>query len=109
MVISETEYLEIKESYLNAYKKQGWKEITDNIKTGEMFLLLVEKSEHPLQDSLFSVTIGFNNYDDDGIDTWKLSGWCWSHDHFTEDKTGIPLLYKDFEHNIINEGLIKVI
>ncbi len=103
MMISTEEYLKIKNQYLEAYKKEGWKEITPNIKDGVMYLLLIEKSETPLQDSLFSVTLGFNNYEDDGIDEWKMSGWCWSHDHFTQDKTGIPLLYKEFENHLIKD------
>lgn len=91
----------LKETIIQAYKKQGWKEITEDLKDGEMLLLLVEEADHPLQDSLFTVTLGFNNYNEDGIDEWKIVGWCWSHDHFTEDKKAIPLLYKEFEHNII--------
>lgn len=25
-----------------------------------------------------------NNFDNDGEDGWRVAGWCWSHDHFTE-------------------------
>lgn len=101
MIITEEEYKEIKQKYIEAYKNKGWKEITPEIKDGTMYLLLVEKSETPLQDSLFSVTLGFNSYLEDDIDNWNIVGWCWSHDHFTQDELGIPLLYKDFENNTI--------
>lgn len=105
MLVSKEEYLRIKQEYIEAYKKEGWKEISEDIKNGTMYLLLLEKSETPLQDSLFSVSLGFNNLIDDEVDEWKVAGWCWSHDSFTQDETGIPLLYKEFEHNIITKGL----
>lgn len=101
MIISFSEFNLIKQHYINAYKAEGWKEIDDSIKDGRMFLLLVTDSLTPLQDSLFSVTIGLNNYLESGDDKWHISGWDWSHDIFTEDTIGRPLLYKDFEHNII--------
>lgn len=105
MVVPEETYLKIRQQYIDAYKNQGWKEISEATKDGTMYLLLIEKSETPLQDSFFSLTIGFNNYLDEYIDEWKMAGWCWSHDFFTQDETGIPLLYKEFENNIITEGL----
>lgn len=105
MIVPEEEYKEIKQKYIEAYKSKGWKEITPEIKNGTMYLLLLEKSETPLQDSFFSVSLGINNFIDNEVDEWKVAGWCWSHDSFTQDETGIPLLYKEFENNIITEGL----
>lgn len=88
--------------YLKKYKKQGWKEITEDQKNGSLFLLLVEDSLTPLQDRVFSVTLGFNILKDTGEDLWKMSGWDWSADSFVQDTTGKPLLYKQFEHNLLN-------
>lgn len=95
------EYELEKQKIIQLYLDQGWKPITEDIKDGTMYMLLVEKSEHPLFDHLFPITIGINNYLNDDVDHWHLSGWCWSHDHFTEDKEAVPLLYKEFEHNFI--------
>lgn len=56
---------------------------------GTMVRLLVDYSEgeHPLEDTHDEAwTIGFNNDVNDGQDTWKFAGWCWSQDHFTEGK-----------------------
>lgn len=90
-----------KDRVIKAYKEQGWKEITEDIKDGEIFLLLVCNTEHPLQDDVYSVTIGFNNFNENGYDNWEIVGWSWTHDHFTTDREAIPLLYKEFENNII--------
>ena len=56
---------------------------------GTMVALLVDYSgegAHPLEDDTVAWTIGANNLDNDGEDTWRFAGWCWSHDHFTEGK-----------------------
>lgn len=65
-------------------------------KDGTLILLWLandEEKEHPLEDTAdLSVTIGFNNFNHDGEDTWKFAGWCWSHDHYTEGK-GTPVAW----------------
>lgn len=60
-------------------------------KNGVIIRLLVEFTEHPLEDTDAGVwTIGTNSADDNGIDEWQFAGWCWSHDHFTQGE-GEPI------------------
>jgi hypothetical protein len=65
-------------------------------KDGTMLWLLVDyggdgiDGDHPLADASIAWTIGFNNLEADGKDQWKFTGWCWSHDHFTEGRGQVP-------------------
>lgn len=63
---------------------------------GSYVILLVDYSDdpdgNPLYDDCPGVllpTIGCNNFENDGEDEWKLCGWDWSHDCFTEGR-GTP-------------------
>lgn len=49
----------------------------------------------PLEDADKAWTIGFNALDATGEDEWKMAGWCWEHDHFTEGK-GEPIGWLPF-------------
>lgn len=58
---------------------------------GSYLILLVEYSDdehcNPLYDASAEAllpTIGFNNFENDGEDVWKLCGWDWCQDCFTE-------------------------
>lgn len=68
----------------------GWKDMASAPTDGTMLRLLVEFEEHPTEDADQAVTIGANNFDNNGEDSWQFAGWCWSHDHFTEGK-GTPV------------------
>lgn len=68
----------------------GWKDMASAPTDGTMLRLLVAFEEHPTEDADQAVTIGANNFDNDGEDNWQFAGWCWSHDHFTEGK-GTPV------------------
>lgn len=68
----------------------GWKDMASAPTDGTMLRLLVEFEEHPTEDADQAVTIGANNFDNNGEDNWQFAGWCWSHDHFTEGK-GTPV------------------
>lgn len=84
---------------ITTYLKNGWKYIDDTIKDGEIYILLVENSETPLQDDIYTTTIGFNTLNDSGDDKWRLVGWNWSQDELVEDLTAIPILYlRQLEH-----------
>lgn len=67
----------------------GWQDMATAPTDGTMVRLLVEFEEHPTEDADQAVTIGANNFDNNGEDNWQFAGWCWSHDHFTEGK-GTP-------------------
>ena len=54
------EYELEKQKIIQLYLDQGWKPITEDIKDGTMYILLVEKPEHPLFDHLFPITIGIS-------------------------------------------------
>src|ERR1700722_173065 len=71
---------------LNAH---AWHPIASAPRDGTLLLLLVENALeelncHPLEDSVLSRTVGFNNFDLDGEDKWQMAGWAWENDHFTE-------------------------
>ena len=68
----------------------GWRDMSTAPRDGTMLRLLVEFEEHPTEDEDQAPTIGANNFDNDDVDEWKFSGWCWTHDHFVEGK-GIPV------------------
>jgi len=53
-------------------------------KDGRLVLLKVRNGDHPTENAPWWVTIGSNNYENDGIDEWSMAGWCWSHDHWTD-------------------------
>ncbi len=40
-------------------------------------------------------TIGFNQFEHNGIDQWQFAGWDWSHDCFTEGY-GTPIGWLPF-------------
>jgi hypothetical protein len=71
---------------------EGWQPIETAPKDGTLLVLLVdyEDGEHALENEMVARTIGFNNFDNDGEDEWKFSGWCWSHDHFVQG-SGKPI------------------
>ena len=73
-------------------------------KDGRILQLLVrydrdaECDDHPLDDEAWERpgwTIGFNTLGDTGEDCWRMAGWCWSHDHFTEGN-GTPVGWLPF-------------
>lgn len=45
-----------------------------------------EDAAHPWDDAKEAWTVGWNNFDYDERDEWTFSGWCWSHDHFTQGR-----------------------
>ena len=68
----------------------GWRDMSTAPRDGTMLRLLVEFEEHPTEDEDQAPTIGANNFDNDDVDEWKFSGWCWTHDHFVQGK-GVPV------------------
>lgn len=57
-----------------------------------LYVRFDENATDDLPEGACAATIGFNNFDNDGDDTWHIAGWCWSHDHFTEGK-GTPVAW----------------
>lgn len=55
-------------------------------KDGRFVELLIDYSDgyNPLQDATIAWTIGSNDFDNTGVDEWKILGWLWSQDHFSE-------------------------
>ncbi|KPA95401.1 hypothetical protein [Pseudomonas asplenii] len=68
----------------------GWRDMETAPRDGSMLRLLVEFTDHSTEDEEQAATIGANNFDNDGEDSWQFAGWCWDHDHFTEGK-GTPV------------------
>ena len=83
-----------------------WLPVDQYKKDGTLVLLLVYNGNlehsHPLEDSLYSRTIGFNNYENDGEDEWNIAGWDWNQDVFRVGRARVvkfmPL--PDFPDNI---------
>lgn len=76
-----------------------WRDISSAPKDGTLLLLLIVSDEDlgtPLEDVLGpSRTVGFNNLDHDGEDEWKVAGWNWENDYFTEGR-GRPVAWMLF-------------
>lgn len=69
----------------------GWNPIETAPKDGTVVRLLVQFTEHNLQDGLDEApTIGANCGDFDGEDVWKFAGWDWTNDRFTQGE-GTPI------------------
>lgn len=68
----------------------GWRDMATAPRDGTLVRLLVEFTEHATEDADQAPTIGTNNFENDGEDSWRFAGWCWSHDHFIEGK-GEPI------------------
>jgi hypothetical protein len=80
-------------------ERPGWQTMKSAPRDGTLLLLLIVSDEEvgtPLEDTDGpSRTVGFNNFDLDGEDEWKVAGWCWEHDHFTEGR-GVPVAWQLF-------------
>ncbi|WP_350649698.1 hypothetical protein [Pseudomonas sp. HY13-MNA-CIBAN-0226] len=61
-----------------------WRDMESAPRDGTLLRLLVSFDEHSTEDADEAPTIGANNFDNDGEDVWRFSGWCWTHDHFTQ-------------------------
>lgn len=66
-------------------------------RNGTLLLLLIipdENRDHPLEDTANpSLSIGHNNFDNDGDDVWQFAGWSWEQDCYTEGR-GKPGAWK---------------
>jgi hypothetical protein len=69
----------------------GWHEINDAARKDMVWLLVDYHGEgggdHALVDAQYGATIGFwqeGSGEGEDVGAWKLAGWCWTHDHFTE-------------------------
>ena len=74
----------------------SWRPISTYEHDGTMVLLLVTGGECPTEDvgeGEHWQTIGFNDEDLTGHDTWHLAGWTWEHDEFTA-ATGVPAYWQ---------------
>lgn len=63
-----------------------WRDMSSAPRDGTLLRLLVAFEENSTEDDQEAATIGANNFENDGEDTWQLAGWCWTHDHFTSGK-----------------------
>ena len=76
----------------------GWKEVTDQQRDGELYLLLIIDHEAlAFDDSSISRVIGFNQYHYTEDDKWRLCGWDWCQDYFLDisSYSFVPLYYKE--------------
>lgn len=64
---------------------EAWNPPESAPKDGSLIRLLVEFTEHSLDDSTEpQATIGMNNLANTEADEWQFAGWCWTHDRFTQ-------------------------
>ena len=63
----------------------AWLPMNTAPRDGSLVRLLVEFEDHATEDEDGPCpTIGANNHDNDGEDTWLFAGWDWCHDLFTQ-------------------------
>lgn len=63
----------------------GFRAMTGAPRDGRMLILVVPLSgDHAIDDNTsgYGLTVGHNNFDNDGEDVWQYVGWCWEHDHY---------------------------
>ena len=63
----------------------GFHSMDDVPKDGRMLILVVPLGgDHAIDDNTsgYGLTVGHNNFDNDGNDVWQYVGWCWDHDHY---------------------------
>lgn len=97
--------IEIARSALSATRPvvDGWQPIETAPKDGTLLLLIVSSEEEhgqPLEDANPSRTIGFNNFDNDCEDVWKMAGWNWESDYFTEQTNARPEAWQLFPSHV---------
>ncbi|QOC57947.1 hypothetical protein phiK7B1_092 [Pseudomonas phage phiK7B1] len=80
--------------------KPKWLDPAIAPKDATMLLLLVEFYENSTDDNTRAVTMGFNNFDHNGIDEWLFAGWNWDQDCFTEGRGKVigwwPLMIPEY-------------
>lgn len=76
----------------------GWTPIEKAHKDGRLLILLIcqetETFSTGFDDETLTRTIGFNNFDNDGVDRWIFPGWSWEHDCIIEQGKGVPVGYQ---------------
>ena len=73
---------------------EGWLDITDKQKDGELYVLLISTSAPvTFDDGNLGRVIGFNTKNDTGDDNWQLVGWDWCQDQFINFSAS-PTYYK---------------
>jgi hypothetical protein len=63
---------------------EKWRPMLTAPKDDTLILLLLEGGDHPTENKERYRTIGSNGFAMNGEDVWLYSGWCWSHDHWTQ-------------------------
>lgn len=86
----------------------GWNPMETAPKDGTVVRLLVQFTEHNLQEGLEEVpTIGVNCGDYDGEPEWKFAGWDWTNDRFTQGE-GTPIGWLPLEPEPIQKMVLQL-
>lgn len=73
----------------------------------QLVQLLVRFTENPLEDTTdVTWTIGHNEYDANGEDSWSFAGWCWNHDHYTQGQ-GTPIGWRPLPGNTVEPRITE--
>ena len=82
--------------------KPRWLDLNTAPMDATMVLLLVEFYENSTDDHSKAVTMGFNNFNHNGINEWLFAGWDWEQDRFTEGRGKVigwyPLMTPEYKH-----------
>jgi len=87
-----------------------WQPIDTAPKDDTLVELVVDylHGDHPLSDARLACTIGFNGFDNHGVDEWKFAGWCWTQDEFVQGQ-GVVRAWRPSRLNACDDGLAAFI
>lgn len=83
-----------------------WQPMDSAPKDGTIIELVVDYTDGsgPLMDAILACTIGWNGFDDHGVDEWHFAGWDWCQDYVCAG-SGTPVAWRPSRLNACDDAL----